>query len=682
MKREIKKGLSPEIKFHIIVAVAIAVFLLIAGAQKFTLHPAAGHDDGLYFTRAYALSEGHWLGTYNRLILAKNITYVLWMALWNALGVPLLWANAALFAGASYFMIFALRPLLSNWIARGAAFCLLLFNPITFSDVLMRTYRDSIAPAVILFVVGWVVGAFLRAARPGGTTLKKLLPFWILGCIFLPAWWFLREDGFWMAPFVIVGLALTFLFLFSKKRGGFSRKNSLGAVLLVLPILMTVLCGVGTATLNNAYYGRFVVNDYTSSDFEDAYGALTRVEHEALIMDVPVSEDARMKIYEVSPAFAELQPYLDNNGQTGVEGWKADLGDGKMDYKGGWFFWALRDAVSEAGYYETPSKAQEYYIRLADEVNAACDEGLLPAWAKKRSGITPPFHSEYLRPTARDTLTTFSFLVKNEGMNYATASASTTTVEQQKMIEDYIRWAGYQPLSNMVQLSFLVTPQDADAGKPDIQVQLVNATGEPFGDPQPISSGIVQNAWVDLPIDQNNFDYPADLSDFSVVLADEAGNSETLQLAGPDQLVQQSGDHYAVEMTLVDSKIGTPMTFYESAMRELQWAILAVYQILVPVLSIVSLVLLVGSFAYNLIRRRKVLQVPAIILAGGLLLTLLLRTVMLAFINVSSFPAINVLYLSSSYPLLLVFIILSVFVGISTILAELRRNRPQDMRPA
>ena len=59
--------------------------------------------------------------------------------------------------------------------------------------------------------------------------------------------------------------------------------------------------------MNYKYYGRFIISDFTSSEFNDAMGALSRAypDDQKRYELVPLS--TRLALYEVSPTFAKLQ---------------------------------------------------------------------------------------------------------------------------------------------------------------------------------------------------------------------------------------------------------------------------------------------------------------------------------------------------------------------------------------
>jgi hypothetical protein len=170
--------------------------------------------------------------------------------------------------------------------------------------------------------------------------------------------------------------------LFRSGPAGIGRQARVLAVVAAGTVfgLSVVVAGIGG--LNNAYYGRFTAVETKSSEFQAAMVALQRVGatyHRAFL---PVPKAAREAIYEVSPSFARLRPYLDPaNGQhhgasifcmlfQELQGTCGDL-------PAGWFLWTLRFAAAKAGMYATAETAAEFYRAVASEVETACTKGEL-----------------------------------------------------------------------------------------------------------------------------------------------------------------------------------------------------------------------------------------------------------------------------------------------------------------
>lgn len=181
-----------------------------------------------------------------------------------------------------------------------------------------------------------------------------------------------------------------------------TKKFSIIILLFLLPILSTVLVNNYISSQNKSHYGRTVVNDYVSKDFETAYGALTRVKTNHWTINVPVNYQMRERLYKSVPAINKLKPYLDDNGHGSQEPFKnygtAGPTLGK-DYQGGWFFWALRGAIQDSGNASNASEFHRYNILIAKQVNTAISNGSLAGIKKNRASLTPTFKKEYIFAT-------------------------------------------------------------------------------------------------------------------------------------------------------------------------------------------------------------------------------------------------------------------------------------------
>ncbi len=63
--------------------------------------------------------------------------------------------------------------------------------------------------------------------------------------------------------------------------------------------------------MNYIHYGVYAKTEMDATSFKSAYGALTRVKPAEVIRYVPVTQETRIRIYEVSPSFKELEGYLE-----------------------------------------------------------------------------------------------------------------------------------------------------------------------------------------------------------------------------------------------------------------------------------------------------------------------------------------------------------------------------------
>ena len=86
--------------------------------------------------------------------------------------------------------------------------------------------------------------------------------------------------------------------------------------------------------------------------------------------------------------------------------------------------------------------------------------------------------------------------------------------------------------------------------------------------------------------------------------------------------------------------------------------VLGLYRAVMPILAVLALYSLVVQ-AVEAIRRRRISAIWVV--QAGLLGALLARLVMLAYIDITSFPAVDPLYLTAAYPVLILFVFLALY---------------------
>jgi hypothetical protein len=373
--------------------VLIALKLWLVSAQTVYAIGPAGHDDRLFLEQASSILAGRWLGPYSQFTLMKGPMYSLFVAAVFLTGVPLFTALHLLYAFACWTLVAALRPLAQGRGLRAAIFVVLLFNPVTYDGYrMMRVTRQALLPSLTLMIIAGLIGLVGRRAGPR----RGLLPWALLAGTALPVFWMTREEGIWLLPCVAL---LWLAAVAAVWRDSLPDRPSRLAI-LALPALGWA-AGVGAVSaINLHYYGLFTTCEFRRSEFRDAYGALLRVEPLDRRPGVIVPRETRARIYAVSPAFAELRSYLEGSGSVG---WAVasqgitHLPPSEHEFAGGWFVWALRDAVISSGHGRNGAEAMAFYARLAREVNDACDAGKLDA-GPKRSGVQPPIRSGDLGP--------------------------------------------------------------------------------------------------------------------------------------------------------------------------------------------------------------------------------------------------------------------------------------------
>jgi len=350
----------------VVAGISIA-YLVMAAYTPIWLRGRASYDDLLFIRHALSLIEGHWLGPYGDLTLAKGPGYPFFLAMGFELGLPVALSHALFYLVACIAMMCAL-----TWVSSGTwmpvlLFALLLLHPAVLP---LRVTRDSIyAPESLLVCAIAILLAWdLR---------RGLCRMWLAACGGVLFGWFCltREEGIWMVPGLL---------LIASGSAWMSRKSGQSLRLLMRAMLLFALTAavvnVSYKAANRIVYGQFVGVDFTASAFKDAVAALQGIHDGATVPHVPVPSKVRRQAYASSPAFAELEWYLENESSPGYawRKWGCQVYPHTCgDFAGGWFPWAFRSAVASRGYYRNPRAAAAYYRRLTEEIRAACTDGRL-----------------------------------------------------------------------------------------------------------------------------------------------------------------------------------------------------------------------------------------------------------------------------------------------------------------
>jgi len=544
---------------------------LVSGQNVFAIGGNV-HDDMLFLNLANSLLEGNWLGQYNQITLIKGPIYPLWISLVYLLGIPLLFAQHLLYLLSCFVFCISIKPLIRSTPVLISIFTLMLFNPMSYVDGPMtRILREGIYPALALFVVASVIGILIRHSW----SIKALIP-WSIGlAISVSAFWLIREDSIWLIPGVVAILCFSLWTILKDGEKDWPR------VIVCLFPFMFLFISIGTvSTINKNYYGTFSVVDIKTPEFLAAYGALTRVKQGTWQPVVPVTREVREKIYAVSPAFSELKPYfvadiggwgstvkniregmklnpeLDRSMKAvfqrdGSGFWEETFNDDQQELLGAVFIWTFRYAAAAAGYHTSGDVAGEYYLRLAREINLACDEGQLDCY-RERTSLVPPLNLGYAVPLFKTVINSLVYLARFDEFK-ASVSASSGSVESLNIYRNLTR----EPISAL--------------------------------DNQSIKNG------------------------------------------------RSSLDN--IKLTVMTS-------------------IAKIYQLSMPVIfifaGVVYLITTIQTFKSRMINSLWVIT-------SIILMSIFVRAGELAMVHITSFPTINLIYLSPSYPLLLIFSALSLF---------------------
>lgn len=437
---DIKKWLAVTIAL-----LAVAAKIVMATGQFATIYPPlAPIDDDLMFNAAQSIVAGEWLGEYGWLTISKHMFFAVWLAFLHLAKVPYMAGNMALWALASLLTVMAVKPVVTkNW-RKLFMFLGLLYNPAMSAQYATRIYRDAIFPSLCLMFFAGVLAVGLRYKEKVNKWLGWLILYGTsFGCIYLS-----REDGMWIIPFFAAAAVIVIALLIFKKE-----KNIIPKIIcMVLPFVISAGIISSYAYMNYTHYGRFIVSDFTSDDFQAAYGALTSLAQDEWDPMVSVPVDVRDDVYSVSPYFALLEQDLKSQWFISryANSKKGDYGSGSM-------YWALREAVANAGYYDDALKAQQYYEQLYADIQIAVNNGTLQTTNGKtalRKSVTPPIKMEYVPDVLAETFAGFKTVLLFEQCD-PLAEKAVGLPEEIKEVEDFIHQSGATAMIENTDIPYL-----------------------------------------------------------------------------------------------------------------------------------------------------------------------------------------------------------------------------------
>ncbi|MBE9042524.1 hypothetical protein IQ235_17275 [Oscillatoriales cyanobacterium LEGE 11467] len=345
------------------------------------------HDDLRYIAMANSFVNFD-LPPYDRFTLMRQPGYPAYIALSYCLGLSLRFSQELLYLGSGLFLARSLYKYYpSRWVVTLFS-ALYILNPGSF-----HWNRLIMPEALYVPLTTFMLACLLHLIHS-----QRQRPFWkwsaILG-LALAWFWNTRPEGVWIVPTIAFayGIILFKKSVASQLSLAFFKTLFFSIFLVVAPVIFATS---SICLLNYFNYGLYITNDLTAPGFKAAYAQIVRVNSDRFRRWVPVPQETRRQLYEVSPSFQQLSSFLETEkGQA----WFALTCNERVnicdDYMGGVFLWALRDAVADSGYYQSAKETDRFYREIAEEIKIACEDDRLKC---ARSSLAFSSFSPQLRP--------------------------------------------------------------------------------------------------------------------------------------------------------------------------------------------------------------------------------------------------------------------------------------------
>ncbi|MEQ3728989.1 MAG: hypothetical protein ABNH38_16375, partial [Tateyamaria sp.] len=364
--------------------VVFSGFIILRSGNPTFANVHAGHDDALFLRLAENIRNGYWLGPFDRMTLAKGAGLPWTIALANFLGVRFQALEALIYAMAVGLVGWVLRAYgMTRWAVIGTI--LLLFaNPHLWHVSGTRLLREELYTSCLLIALALIFCVLTLRFRAWMRSFLGVMAGLACGLAYLT-----REEDIWLAAILAVAVLLFAARALVRGPVVGNRRSAIAFAATGLAFCIGFTMNVGPVLMAHHFqYDRAIVSEFRSPEFKSAVGALMRIGDRHPSGYVYVTNDAMEKAFEVSEAASNFESYWQSSSLTwSVPGASLnEMGDNEL--YGNWFVWALRDATAKAGHYKTADTALGFYERLASELNSACDEGKLEC-RSRRDTIRP-----------------------------------------------------------------------------------------------------------------------------------------------------------------------------------------------------------------------------------------------------------------------------------------------------
>jgi hypothetical protein len=626
-------------------------------------------DDELFLRTARSIMGGDWLGTYNNLTLAKGVFYPVFISLASFSAIPLKAAEQIFYlCAAALVSALVIKKCGRQWVG-SLVFGLLAFNPALWNPHLARVVREGIYGSLALLIVAMAMMVAFPSPQP--KTGRRL----VLGAAFglaTGAFWLTREEGIWLLPAVIL-ILLIGLADWHRKQKQCSSGWSMHWLAWGIPLVTAGICFVGSNAavkgLNARYYGVYEANEFKSASFQRGYGALSRIRANEWERYIVFPTASRQHAYAVSSAARELAPAFE--GPIGA-GWRR-AGCEQMfipatachEILSGWFMWALRDAVASAGFYRSAPEAAAFYDRLANEINLACSDrklDCLPA----RATLAPPFRWHYvfdsLKPAWKLSKLLFTLRdgpptsLPSQGSRAGVAifaDVAGTLVPTTSVVQRIQGWAA---LKGSALPDVYVRPLDGRIAT----VSVKRWPGEDIRSVYPDMSAI-------------RFQMEVDCAPGVCELVVAPAGSGSLTLSWQRVVPGMINDTPELRI-FIEQRTSFDVTATSGKRRAVQQFIArwlgSAYAVAIPVLAALAIV----STLLALLQLRP-LPVAPVALMAGCSVAIAARIVLLAYLDATSIPSANLLYVSPASPFVLILAVVGIWFMVALLQARYRSPR-------
>ena len=327
-----------------------------------------GIDDMLMINITENLVNGNWVGSYNDVVISKGLTFPILLAFGYFIKLDYITMMTIFYIIACLILTYVIGKKIKNKAFLFVLYTTTLFVPIMYSyQVMQRVYRNAIVPSFSILIISGYIYMFFT--RDENSFWKKFFASIGTG-IFLALFWYTREDSIWMLPFIIFMTISTIVGVIAKNKK-INKEFFKILLILVIPVCITFVYKNILSYQNYKHFGVYTV--YNNEEYNKAMKSLRKVKKYHYYDNIDFTTEKLRRVAEVTclggihPRLSELVFGYSLIDSTPLDGEVAN----------GWFPWAFKGALSEAGYYTNAKNINDFCHTLHIQIEDALNKGLL-----------------------------------------------------------------------------------------------------------------------------------------------------------------------------------------------------------------------------------------------------------------------------------------------------------------
>lgn len=669
MEKKLKKANKRTVFLFVLIAIILLKQVIVSNLPIYVL-AYAKQDDALMVEMAKNILEGKWLGEYNELTLTKGVMFPLFLCIANILGINYISFQTLFHSIACLIFIYGIKDLIKSkkWLI--AIFTILVFNPLSFAtDTLSRVYRNGITISQVLIIFGSYIGLYMNRKNKKQSIIYSVLAG--IGFAFL---YHTREDAIWILPFIITVTGILIGLLIKEEKKEIFKNHKLLLFIYLLPFIIIYIITMLISFINYQYYGIFTYNELNKSNFTKCMKTMYSIKPNEEYYRVSFTDEKIERMCEVSSTLNSVKEDLLNTKHLYAGYGNGENGDQTED---GWFFWVLRETASKNGYYENSQKAEEFYKKVTEELNQGLKEGKFEKQLTMPSSLMPPWRKGKFSQLINAFGKEIKFISTYE--NVEVEIKNSVIANNYDILDDFESITNNKPI--LEKTNVRVLGWYANLKEENLNYSLQNQNG-------------------DIIFKFSDLNYREDIKTFlkSTYNLERNGNSSfdvTIQKSKNDKIyfvAEKEGKIYSKEELTKKSFIQNDdyvmsidnITFYQEKEEEkaniqanLLNSITNIYKFLGVIIFIISIII----FIYFIIKMilefkvKKYTNVNIVLILSGIFLSLIVLLLGVAYNEISSCDSINYMYLSGTYPLMLIFKWIAIANFFENAILEKRENK-------